>query len=299
MTIPRLKWLRLIAVSISMFFVFGGAHAKESKGSKKTRVTITKGEAITGANRLLGEPLYSYDFAPNPLFGFNTVDELDPVGPLPIPLTPDSDSDAVLVTTFPNLAAVPPEVAPNLNIPLRDVGTFVNGLLDRSPVPFHLDPAAPVVGPTQANPDDPTTITLGDWLRGRGTAFTRCGRRGNFVNIFVKKLVPNRMYSVVGLWLREDGSFRPVSFGGAPNVLMTDGRGAGHISRRLNFCPEDAGRDGVGTDHLIGVALLYHSAHVAWGAIPSPGAPGLLFPPGSMVHGHIWFDFGAGRRIAD
>lgn len=289
------KLLQLVAVSIGIVVFCGNAQAN----GFVTHVNITRGEAITGANRLLGEPLYSYDFAPNPTFGFNTVDELDLVGPLPTPLTPSSSMDAVLVTTYPNLAAVPPDVEPNLNVPLRDVGTFVNGMLDRNSVPFHLDDAAPIVGPTQAGPVQPDPITLRDWLKGGGVAYTRCGSRGNFINIFVNRLIPNRMYSAIALWLRDDGSFRPVSLGGVPNVLMTNAYGGGHLSRELNFCPEKAARDGVDADHLIGIAVLYHSAHVDWGAIPTPGAPGFLFPPGSMVHGHIWFDFGAGRRIAD
>ncbi len=286
---------QLVAATIGIALLCGSVLAD----GPRTRVNITQGEAVTGANRLLGEPIYSYDFAPNATFGFNTVDELDPVGPLPIPLTPSSSRDAVLVTTFANLAMVPPDVQPNLNVPLRDVGTFVNGLLGRSAVPSQLDPAAPVIGPTQAAPGKPDPITLRDWLRGRGVAFSRCGPRGNYVNIFLNRLVPNRMYSAIALWLRDDGSFRPVALGGAPSVLMTNERGAGYLSRQLNFCPQDAARDGIGPDRLIGVAIIYHSAHVAWGAIPSPGAPGFLLPPGSMVHGHIWFDFGAGRRITN
>lgn len=292
---PTPGLIPMIAMSLALSLVLDTALADQPT----TRVQITRGEAVTGANRLLGEPLYAYDFAPNATFGFNTVDELDPGGSLPVPLSPTSDPEAVLVTTFPNLAAVPGDVLPNLNVPLRDVGTFVNGLLDRSAVPFHLDPAAPVVGPSQADPGQPDPITLGDWLRGRGVAYTRCGSNGNYINLFVRNLIANRMYSAIALWLRDDGSFRPVSLGGAPSVFITNGRGGGQFSRRLNFCPTDAASDGVGDDRLIGVAVIYHSAHVAWGAIPSPSAPGLLLPPGSMVHGHVWFDFGAGRRIAE
>lgn len=293
MTIKYFNLARLGAAAVSAILILGSAHADHSD----VRVNITMGEAVTGANRLLGQPIYSYDFAPNPHFGFNTVDELDPDGQLPVPLTPTTGSDAVLVTTFPNLAMVPAEVLPNLNIPLRDVATFVTGTLGRSPVPAHLDPAAPIVGPTQADPVGPDPVTLGDWLQGQGMAFTRCGPLGNVVRISVRRLLPNRMYSAIALWLRDDGSFRPVSLGGAPSVFMTNRSGRGYLSRKLNFCPQVAARDGVGADRLIGVALIYHSAHVAWGAIPTPGAQGLLFPPGSMVHGHIWFDFGAGRRI--
>jgi hypothetical protein len=286
---------RLIAATISAFLICSYAYA----GDHGKRAKLTMGEVVTGANRLLGQPVYAYDFAPPPTFGFNTVDELDPVGPLPMPLTPDSDPDAILVTTFANLMAVPEDVMPNLNIPLREVPTFVNGMLDRSAVPFHLDPAAPVIGPTQAEPGWPDPIRLRDWLRGRGKAFTRCGPNGNYIKLSVYDLVPNRMYSAYALWLRNDGSFRPVSLGGAPNVIMTNKRGAGNLSRKLNFCPQDAALEGIGDDRLIAIAVIYHSAHVAWGAIPSPGAPGFLLPPGSMVHAHIWFDFGAGRRIAD
>ena len=295
MTTCRLFLSRLILGLTASVLICASAQADDLA----TRVSVVRGEAVTGANRLLGEPIYSYDFAPNPTFGFNTVDELNPVGPLPAPLSAASDRSAVLVTTFANLAAVPPDVLPNLNIPLRDVGTFVNGLLDRAAVPFQSDPGAPVIGPTQAEPGRLDPITLGDWLSGRGTAIAVCGQHANVINIFVNRLIPNRMYSAIALWLRDDGSFRPVALGGVPNVFMTNQRGAGNLSRKLNFCPGDVARYGIGPDRLIGIAVIYHSAHVAWGAIPSPGAPGLLLPPGSMVHGHLWFDFGAGRRLAE
>ena len=287
--------LWLIGAMIGTLLICGNVYATDAD----PRVNVTTGEAVTGANRRLGEPIYAYDFAPPPTFGFNTVDELDPVGPLPVPLTPDSDPDAVLVTTFPNLAAVPPDVLPNLNVPLRNVPTFVNGLLDRSAVPFHLDPAAPVIGPTQAAPGRPDPIRLRDWLQGEGIALTQCGPNHNHIKISMKKLIPNRMYSTYALWLRNDGSLRVAPLGGAPSVIMTNQRGDGQLARKLNFCPEDAARDGVGDDRLISVAVIYHSAHVAWGAIPTPAAPGFLLPPGSMVHAHVWFDFGAGRRIAN
>ena len=279
----------------SMVLLGGTAHGEDHT----TYVSIAAGEVVTGANRLLGEPVYAYDFAPNPTFGFNTVDEFNPVGPLPLPLSQSSSRHAVLATTFPNLAAVPAPVLPNINIPLRDVGTYVNGLLDRAPVPFHLDAGAPIVGPTQAEPSSPYEITLRDWLRGRGVAINRCGPAGNFSSIFVNRLIPNRMYSVVGLWLNEDGTFRPVSFGGVPNVIITDENGKGRLTRRLNFCPATAANEGIGSDHLIGIAVLLHSAHVAWGAIPTPSADGFILPPGSIVHGHIWFDLGAGRRLTN
>lgn len=289
------KSFRLIAATIGVFLVCGNAYA----GGHSTQASITKGEAVTGANRLLGQPLYTYDFVPVPTFGFSTVDEYNPVGPLPVPLTPTSDPDAILATTFPNLAAVPPEVLPNINVPLREVATFVNGLLERSAIPFHLDPAAPVIGPTQAEPGRPEPIRLRDWLRGQGMAFTRCGPNGNYINLSVKELIPNRMYSALALWLRTDGSLRPVPLGGVPNVIITDERGKGHLSRKLNFCPDDAARDGIGDDRLISIAVIHHSGHVAWGAIPTPSAPGFLLPPGSIVHAHVWFDFGAGHRIAE
>jgi hypothetical protein len=291
----HLKTLSAVLIAISIGWPAGSAQAD----MHETQVKLTGAEVITGANRLLGQPLYTYDFSVSSTFGFNTLDAYNPSGPLPTPLAPGSDLETILVTTFPNLTAVPPPVLPNLNVPLRDVGTFVNGLLGRAAVPFQLDPAAPIVGPTQAEPDDPAPITLGDWMQGSGLAITRCGSGENHASIFVRRLIPNRMYSVVGLWLSADGAFRPVSFGGVPNVLITDRRGNGSLTRRLNFCPQDAATQDTEGFRLIGVAVLYHSAHVAWGAIPTPGAEGLVLPPGSMVHGHLWFDLGAGRRTAD
>ena len=132
MKIRKIKAFQLIALTTGVILLSGMVHADDdddSDSDKTTNVQIARGQVVTGANRFLGVPLFSYDFAVNPTFGFNTLDEHNPGAELPIPLSPDSDRNAVLASTFPNLSAVPDGVLPNVNIPLRDVGTYVNGLL--------------------------------------------------------------------------------------------------------------------------------------------------------------------------
>ncbi len=303
MKFRKINAFELIVLMVGVTMLSGMVYADDddddSDSDKKTNVQIVRGQVVTGANRLLGEPLFTYDFAANTTFGFNTLDEHNPGAELPIPLTPDSHRNTVLATTFPNLAGVPAGVLPNVNIALRDVGTYINGLLDRGLVPFHLDPGAPVIGPTQAEPHNPDPIRLRDWTRGRGLAITRCGHDGNYASVFVKRLIPNRLYSAWALWLSEapGTAFQPIALGGAPSVIMTDAHGKGSLTRELNFCPEDAARDGVGAERLIGFIVILHSDHVSLGPIPTPSPLG--FPPGSIVHGHMWFDFGAGQPIAE
>ena len=190
--------------------------------------------------------------------------------------------------------AILQKVEPSLvNVPLRDIGTWVlpPNLKQRAPVPFQS--GGPVVGATQAEPSGP--ITKGDWFKASGTLKVDCAPNGNSVSINVKALVPNRVYTVWAIWLDPSGPrFIPVPLGGVPNVIITDKQGDAIFERDLNFCPVDAAKEGVDGKKLGLIEAHLHSDHVAYGAIPAPLASG--FPPGTVLHGQLAWNLGAGKR---
>lgn len=262
-------------------------------------------ESVTGWNRLLGEPRYRWDFLPAPLdlAGANTAGAQGAAGVEP--LTPASSRNTVLASIadpfleviFPGLsvALVDPS---DLNLPLRQVPTWVSGdLATRRTLPHH--GSAPIATQAQAEPEYPEPITLDRWLEGKGRLKIRCRDNGTAqIDIRVRDLIPNRAYTVWGLWFRADGRIFPQPFGGAPNGYVTDPRGGARYERDLNFCPLEAAEGGLEGNRLLSIITHLHSDHVFYGAIPAPSALGL--PPGTVTHMHLEWNFpGVGERLID
>jgi hypothetical protein len=255
----------------------------------------------TGLNRSLGQPLLEYDFMPAPFkeqFGFEMLGVYNPNGPLPLPLTADTPDTAILASFVDVDGVGPPQaifqnVTPELvNVPLRDIGTYADPKLARGgAIPFQSD--GPIIGATQADPSAP--ITKGDWFKASGTLRVNCTPEGSSVSVNVKSLVPNRLYTVWALWLDPSGpKMIPVPLGGAPNVIITDKQGDGILERDLNFCPVDAALEGIDGKRLGGIGVHLHSDHAAYGPVPAPLAAG--YPPGTVLHEHLGFNLGAGKR---
>ncbi len=157
-------------------------------------------EVTTGVNRLYGQPLLEFDFMPSPFkekFGFEMMGVFNPDGPNPLPLTPSTPDSAVLASLVDVQGVGLPQAIfqsadPTLvNVPLRDIQTWVlpPNLKKRAALPPHL--AGPVTGPTQAEPSGP--ITKGDWFEASGILKVDCAPEGNSVSIHVKALVPHRV----------------------------------------------------------------------------------------------------------
>ena len=269
---------------------------------------------VTGLNRLFGQPIFSYRFMPVPYnekFGFEMLGVYNEAGPDPLPLTAESPDTAVLASLVDVNGVGPPEavlqnVDPALiNVPLRDVKTWVlpPDLEKRAIVPPHL--VGPIVGATQSEPAGP--ITKADWFKASGTATINCIPGGNSVSIHMRSLIANRVYTVWAIWLdpaspetqKAAGAprqphFIPVPFGGTPNSFITDKNGDATFERDLNFCPMDAARQGVDGNILASIEAHLHSDHTAYGAVPAPLAAG--YPPGTVLHGHLNWNLGAGER---
>ena len=284
---------------LAFFAAFAGCSSAATSGDAKE----FEAEVTTGVNRLYGQPLSEFDFMPSPFkekFGFEMIGVFNPDGPNPLPLTPSTPDSAVLASLVdPQGVGLPQAIFQNadptlVNVPLRDIQTWVlpPNLQKRAALPPHL--AGPVTGPTQAEPSGP--ITKGDWFKASGTLKIDCAPEGNSVSINMKALVPHRVYTIWSIWMDPSGpgGVMPLPLGGAPNSLVTDQKGDATFERELNFCPFVAAREGVDGKRLIIIDAHLHSDHAAYGAIPAPFAAG--FPPGAVLQEHLSWDLGAGKR---
>ena len=261
-----------------------------------------KAASVTGWNRLLDQPRYRWDFLAPPLdiAGANTVGAYNPDGHNPLPLGPGSPPETILATVAdPFLEVVFPPFQVSsanpdfINLKLRDVPSMVRGdLVTRAALPFITNAA--VTAQSQAAPDQPDPITLGDWLKASGKMHVSCEEDGTAeIKIKVHDLIPHRAYTVWAMWHLSDGRIFPQPFGGAPNGYITDEEGEAEYERTLNFCPLEAARNGIDNNRLLSIITHLHSDHVLYGAVPTPSGAGL--PPGTVGHMQLEWNFpGAG-----
>jgi hypothetical protein len=246
-----------------------------------------QGRAVTGVNRLLGQPVF--ELGPFGGVGFNDVGAYNPSGGEALPLTSESPASTVLASIvdpgFLELFHVDPStVSPEkLNIPLRDVGVYVDPTGRRQPIRDIFN--SPQLAPSRASVGGP--ITLGKWLAARGTAEIHCTGHIASLRIEMSGLVPRGLYDVWGVMLTAQGP-APICLGGTPCAFLTDERGSATFSATLNFCPYDLGPDEV---PLGLVEILFHSDHALYGSQPELFYAG--YPPGLVSHSQLEFPVSA------
>ena len=275
-----------------------------------------KGLNVTGTNRLCGEAVMQLNDIPAPLpvdFGGDFVGEFDPnpAAVDAIPLSPTNCDDDILLATYTDNGFIDPLGIPEaddriVNIPLRNVA--VNA------TPDGVRLTLPPQGVLPANPFPPTKsgsnddITLGDWLKTRGTMIFTCRDDGTAtVRIYFRNLIANGVYSMWALWATTPpgapaATLVPLPFGGVPNAFVPDKNGRGFFQRELAYCPQDTTPDG---SLLLFVATAYHSDGSIYGATPElPAVPisfldgdGTIFqstlPPGVVDHDQMNFPINA------
>ena len=252
--------------------------------SSTSRAVLIKAKLATGTNRFLGHPLHDFG-APIGTAGFSNVGAWNPSGTQPLPLTSDSPESSLLVTFVdPGFLALfgktIDDVDPNLlNVPLRDVRMNVDlkGVQRAAPAPITM---AEQLHPSQASPADP--ITLGRWTQAQGFALIKCTGLGSNVQLTLRGLFPNRVYSAWGLFGGQ--SITPFPLGGAPNVMVTDSNGNATFERELNFCPFDLRP---GQAPLLAIDIVFHSDHQNYGLVPELDLAG--FFTGTITHTQLEF----------
>jgi hypothetical protein len=232
------------------------------------------GVAVTGPNDRCTEPIWTISgMVAGPATHGTLVGIEDPAPSAePIPLVPDdcqTPSDAGLATFVDGAYFAergwpdPGEALLNLN--LRRVPVEAgNGV--RAPIP----PAGSVppnpLPPTIADPAP--RITLSSWLEASGRLKIVCKAPGEGqIKITLKKLVPNGLYSVWGVWRDFIASeLLTVPFGGFPNVLAANARGKGTYARNLQYCPLNLTPDG---STLMHARVIYHADGSIPGTVPA------------------------------
>lgn len=255
--------------------------------SAQAQTHVLQGRAVTGVNRLLGQPVF--ELGPFGGVGFNDVGAYNPGGGEALPLTSKSPGSTVLASivdpAFLDLFHVDPaSVDPaKLNIPLRDVGVYVDPTGRRQAIKdiFH----SAQLAPSRASVGGP--ITLGQWLAARGAGVISCAGHTASLQLVMTGLVPRGLYDVWGVMLTAQGP-APICLGGTPCAFMTDERGTATFSATLNFCPYNLRSEEV---PLGMVEILFHSDHALYGSQPELFYAG--YPPGLVSHSQLEFPVSA------
>lgn len=277
------KCLLALTIAANITAVQASEQMFESGSEQVMRI---KGRAVTGANRLLGQPVQNY--GPNlGTFGFYNIAVYNPDGNEPVLIDENTAEDAILATavdpTFLIAAGLPLSLIDESlnNIPLNDVG--VNVSIDGEtrmalPSTLDVDPLTPNRATSLAQ------VTLKDWLSAKGSVRFKCTEDGNSVSLRVKNLMPNRLYTAWGLFESAEGKFKAVALGGTPNAIVTDSKGRGSLNRELGFCPMEETESGA---RMIAMDVIYHSDHQVYAAVP--GLALKQFITGTNTHSHLWF----------
>jgi hypothetical protein len=277
-----MRFLKVLGCSSLLVSSLSAVPAHAQGG--EVRSLEIKGVAVTGINRVLGEPIFDFG-APHGTVGFYTIGAYNPNGPEPLLLTPNSPPSTVLATAvdlgFLDVFGVKPEeVDPSLlNVPLRDVLVISDFTGAKRPLRDHrastqMDPGRSI---SFAGP-----ITLGQWLKAKGTGTITCPPKFlPKVDLAMEGLIPHGLYTAWGGMLTDLGP-RPIALGGVPNSFVADEKGRATFSARLNYCPL-ALRPG--ELPLSFIDILYHPDHTLYGAVGELINAG--YPTGTVTQIHI------------
>jgi len=256
-------------------------------GVAQAQTHTIQGRAVTGVNRLLSQPVF--ELGPFGGAGFNDVGAYNPNGGEALPLTAASPANTLLASIVdPGFVEAfhvdPSTIRPQtLNIPLRDVGVYINPAGRRQPVRdiFHSSQMAP----SRASAGGP--ITLGQWLKAAGTAKIDCKGNTASLRIDMTGLIPRGLYDVWGVMLTDQGP-APICLGGSPCAFITDKKGSASFAATLNFCPYDLREH----EFPLGIIeVLFHSDHAVYASQPELFYAG--YPPGIVSHSHLEFPVSA------
>jgi|CXWL01.1.fsa_nt_gi hypothetical protein len=251
----------------------------------RDRSSVIDGIVVTGINELCGAPVFSLPIPPSlpPTAHATNLGEYNPYGPLPITLSATNCSDDIVLATntdadFLSKLGIPDANPGIKNIPLRQNFVITGQDGSRSSLPALSEARKSGLIATRSNPDE--TITLGQWLDGKGTLRLKCKTNGKAtVEARFKNLIPNGLYSMWAAWTAPPPGppIAPVPLGGIPNAVVPDRFGNASFFRELATCPLNATEDG---SVMLFVTLAYHSDSSLYGAIPEIGAlPTTIHPP--------------------
>lgn len=267
----------------AMMFLFGVLLLAGEEAAKRASMVID-GTVVTGVNRRFGEPIWDLGEGFGTL-GFETLGVYNADGLDPLPLTSKTHCDMKLATyvdpVFLSLFGIEADVVPatELNRPLRSVGVIVDPAGEVAvPLPA-IDEAGMLDYSRAASNGD---VTIKKWREATGMATLRCTDNGSSVDIKLKNLVPNGLYTVSAVFMSEQGPIA-LPLGGVPNALVTDENGDARYKRALNFCYEDE----TNPARMLIIDITYHSNHSLYGTQTNLPFAGTF--AGTINHIHMSF----------
>ncbi|CAM2010328.1 hypothetical protein [Acanthopleuribacter pedis] len=250
----------------------------------KRATMVIDGTVVTGVNRAFGEPIWDLGEGFGTL-GFETLGVYNPDGLEPLPLTSKTHCDNKLATyvdpVFLSLFGIEGDVVPDseLNRPLRGVGVIVDPAGQVAvPLPDIADAGMLDYSRAASNGD----ITIKKWQEASGMATLRCTDAGSSVDIKLKNLVPNGLYTVSAVFMSAQGPVA-VPLGGVPNAVVTDENGDARYKRSLNFCYDDE----TNPARMLIIDITYHSNHSLYGTQTNLPFAGTF--AGTINHIHMSF----------
>ncbi len=255
-----------------LFCILLGAVAGQALEKKNS--LLLRAHPASGTNRFLGEPISEFSFGFGTA-GFSNVGVFNASGSQPLPLEPQTRPSSILATFVdPGFLALfgktSTDVNPRLvNVPLRDVAVNAD-LAGVNRVTTIGIASAQQTQPSQAEPA--AAVTLADWLRARGIAAIECESHAARVRMELSGLIPNRIYSVWGIFGGPSGLF-PFPVGGVPNIVVTDRDGRATFDRQLNFCPQQTAPN---ESPLLAIDVVFHSDNQVYGLVPEPDLAGFF-----------------------
>lgn len=285
-----LSTLGLLA-ALSASTSFAGPHRDAQYSQKKV-----KGEAVTGWNQRMGQPVKNLPIVGPLNFSLNGVCGEEHASPI----TADTDTTSQLCTyadpaiyQFIFNSEVTPEFPKNQNIRLSEFPQIFTS--------DGQEKALPSVHNAQwfeaSNGSQSFGYTVDDWLAAKGSMTFRCKPGDNSYQLRASNLVPGGLYT---LWLfyfdqvnppppQGTGGFQPdLAFGGASaNVFVADRYGRINGTRDMGFCPQAWSEDE--QYQPLNLHLVLHPEGRVYGTVaeqtlapPFNGGPGIVAIPQLM-----------------
>lgn len=274
-----------------------GRASTHKKYSKTLRAYVTH-----GVNAFNGKKIFDFNESSRIFSGLPALEDIGVWNPEPnasnaTSISKDTPEDSQMASMFPTLfnkfmgARNPDPIGP-FNIPIFATPTFTPrsmSITDRhEPAKFEDSGETAKQGNYAAHRRG-NGLTLEKYNSARGWMRVVCSTDGTARFKIRMQGIPLGLYTawdiIVKNSLTESESLMVSPFGGAPNVIATDRRGYGQMSRKLMYCPL---KKCMGSDRCtIGVIMLYHLDHMVYGSGSDLGIQG--YGVGNAAANHLMF----------
>ena len=273
----------------------------EVQGHRRKKVRWLEGHVTHGLNVFNGKRVFDFHDSSHLLDGV-TLETIGVFNPDPFALNAtsirdDTDPGSLIATLCPGMfhssifgGFVPVQGPFNVPVYAAPTMTMFSHYIDDRHGPAPFDASYKLDNLTNyAVFRKEQEMTLGQYNSARGEMRISCSRDGSARIKLRFEAVPLALYTVWDMIIIEPLTTRewtvPSPLGGVPNVIATDRKGYGQMTRKLNYCPL---RKCEGA-HWCSAAIIlnYHIDNMVYGAAIDLGVQG--YGPGSANTIHMMF----------